>query len=309
MDTEPKIHVILFYKFTEIDNPESFVESHMDFCKSESLLGKILVAKEGINGSLSGSKTQIEKYKSHLTSQEQFSDIVFKEETSTFSPFKKMIVRVKKEIIRMDRELDLKKTGRYISPEELLELYESGEDFIMLDTRNNYESHVGKFKDALTPDIENFRDFPDALKAFEDKKHRKIVTYCTGGIRCEKATAYMIEQGFTDVYQLRDGIINFCQQYPDTIWEGKCFVFDQRLISDVDPEGGTISKCVWCDEPTDRYINCKNPLCDDLIVMCENCGSINRGCCSEECVESYERAIRIRSRERQGYKYKQNGEL
>ena len=306
MNTEPKIQVILFYKFTQIDSPESFVDSHLDFCKSQGLLGKVLVAREGINGSLSGSKAQIERYKSYLSSQEQFSDIAFKEETSTFSPFKKMIVRAKKEIIRMDRELDLTKTGRYISPEELLELYESGEDFIMLDTRNNYESRVGKFKNAVTPDIDNFRDFPEVLKAFEDKKSKKIVTYCTGGIRCEKATAYMVEQGFTDVYQLRDGIINFCQQYPNTIWEGKCFVFDQRLISDVDPEGGTISECVWCGGPTDRYSNCRNPLCDDLILMCEDCGSEKSDCCSEGCVESYERAIRIKSRKRQGYRYKQS---
>jgi UPF0176 protein len=306
VNTEPNIHVILFYKFTQIQSPESFVDSHMDFCVSEGLLGKVLVAKEGINGSLSGSKEQIERYKSYLTGQEQFSDIMFKEETSTFSPFKKMIVRVKKEIIRMDKELDLTKTGRYISPLELLELYESGEDFIMLDTRNNYESRVGKFKDAITPDIENFRDFPEALKSLDDKRDRKIVTYCTGGIRCEKATAYMIAEGFTDVYQLRDGIINFCQQYPDTIWEGKCFVFDQRLISDVDPDGGTISECVWCSKPTDRYTNCRNPVCDDLILMCENCGYEKSGCCSEGCLEKYERAISTKSRERQGYKFKQN---
>lgn len=300
------IYVILFYKFTEITNPEDFAAAHREFCNSEGLLGKVLVAKEGINGSLSGSKEQIERYKSYLTSYEQFSDITFKEEISTFSPFKKMVVRVKKEIIRMDRVLDLKKTGQYISPEELLELYESGEDFIILDTRNNYESHVGKFKDAVTPDMDNFRDFPEALNSLEDKKDRKIVTYCTGGIRCEKATAYMVEQGFTDVYQLKDGIINFCQQYPDTIWEGKCFVFDQRLISDVDPEGGIISECVWCNELTDRYTNCRNPVCDDLVVMCEECGSKNSGCCSKVCVSEYERAIRIKSRERQGYKFKQN---
>lgn len=304
MNTEPKIHVILFYKFTDIQKPDEFAAEHLEFCKSQGFLGKVLVAKEGINGSLSGSKEQMERYKSYLTAQDQFSDIVFKEETCTFSPFKKMIVRVKKEIIRMDQELDLKKTGRYISPEELLELYESGEDFIILDTRNNYESKVGKFKNALTPDIENFRDFPEALKSLENIKDRKIVTYCTGGIRCEKATSYMVEQGFTDVYQLKDGIINFCQKYPDTIWEGKCFVFDQRLVSDVDPEGGTISQCIWCGGPTDRYTNCKNPVCDDLVVMCENCGSERSGCCKEECVDSYEHAIRVKSRERQGYKFK-----
>lgn len=306
MKTEPKIHVILYYKFTEIQRPVEFAAAHLEYCKSENLLGKVLVASEGINGSLSGTKEQMERYRSYLSSQEQFSDVTFKEETCTFSPFKKMIVRVKKEIVRIDKELDLKKTGRYISPEELLELYESGEDFIILDTRNNYESRVGKFKNALTPDIENFRDFPEVLKSLDDIKDRKIVTYCTGGIRCEKATSYMIEQGFSNVYQLKDGIINFCQKYPDTVWEGKCFVFDQRLISDVDPMGGTISECVWCGGLTDRYANCKNPVCDDLIVMCESCASEKSGCCKEKCVENYRHAIRAKSKERQGYKFKQS---
>ena len=300
------IHVILYYKFTEIDNPEEFAATHLEYCNSERLLGKVLLAKEGINGSVSGSKEQIEKYKSNLRSYEQFSDITFKEETCTFSPFKKMIVRVKKEIIRMDKELDLKKTGKYISPQELIELYESGDSFIMLDTRNNYESRVGKFKDAVTPDIDNFRDFPQALKEFEDEKDRKIVTYCTGGIRCEKATAYMVEQGFTEVYQLKDGIINFCQEYPDTLWEGKCFVFDQRLISDIDPESGTISECVWCHRPTDRYTNCRNPVCDDLVVICEDCGKKRNNCCSGECLEELESSNKIKARARQGYKFKQN---
>ena len=302
-----KIHVILFYKFTEIESPEEFAATHQEYCRSERLLGKVLVAKEGINGSVSGSKDQIERYKSELTSYEQFSDITFKEETSSFSPFKKMIVRVKKEIIRMDKELNLNETGKYITPQELLKLYESGESFIMLDTRNNYESRGRQVQKMLfTPDIENFRDFPEALKEFHDKKDKKIVTYCTGGIRCEKATAYMVEQGFTDVYQLKDGIINFCQEYPDTLWEGKCFVFDQRLISDIDPESGTISECVWCKTPADRYTNCRNPVCDDLVVVCEACGKEKNNCCSKECLEELENSNKIKARERQGYKFKQD---
>lgn len=300
-----KIHVILFYKFTEIENPEEFAKAHLEYCKSKRLLGKVLVAKEGINGSLSGKKEQMDNYKSYLTSHPQFSDVRFKDETTTFNPFKKMIVRVKNEIIRMDKEIDISQTGTYISPQELLELYESGEEFIMLDTRNNYESKVGKFKDAITPDIDNFRDFPETLKEFEDKKDMKIVTYCTGGIRCEKATAYMVEQGFKDVYQLKDGIINFCQEYPDTVWEGKCFVFDQRLVSDVDPAAGTISKCVWCEEPTDRFSNCRLAECDELVVICERCAQKYIGCCSKECLDKFEHLGRIKSRKNQGYKFKQ----
>ncbi len=301
-----KIHIILFYKFTDIKNPEDFIEKQLNFCTKERLLGKILVAKEGINGSLSGSKEQVYKYKEYLTGQDQFKDIIFKEEIGTFSPFKKIIVRQKKEIIRMDQDLDLEKRGNYITPQELMELYDSDEEFIVLDTRNNYESEVGKFKNAITPDIDTFREFPEALKSLEDKKDKKIITYCTGGIRCEKATSYMIKEGFKNVYQLQDGIINFCQQFPNTLWEGKCFVFDQRLLSHVDPDAEPITHCVHCNQSCDRYYNCKNPTCDDFIVICEKCSQDYNGCCSEKCVDEYKAYTTRKSRERQGYKSKEN---
>ena len=304
-----QIHIILFYKFVEIENPEGFVIEQLNFCNNQGLLGKILVAKEGINGSLSGSIQQIEDYKNFLTKDDRFSDINFKEEVGTFNPFKKMIVRQKNEIIRMDHELDLNKKGKYITPQELMNLYDSDEEFIVLDTRNNYESEVGKFKNAITPDIDTFREFPKVLKSLEDKKEKKIITYCTGGIRCEKATSYMIKKGFKNVYQLQDGIINFCQQYPNTLWEGKCFVFDQRLLSHVDPETNPITKCIHCNEKCDRYQNCKNPTCDDFIVLCENCGEAFNGCCSEKCMDEYKSYILQKSRSRQGYKSKEKSQV
>ncbi|MGB3364745.1 MAG: rhodanese-related sulfurtransferase [Thermodesulfobacteriota bacterium] len=299
-----KIHIILFYKFVDIENLQDFAEEQLSFCLKEKLLGKILLAKEGINGSLSGSKNQIEKYKEFLTNHIQFSDINFKEEVGTFNPFKKMVVRQKKEIIRMDQELNLQKRGKYITPKELMDLYDSDEEFIVLDTRNNYESEVGKFKNAITPDIDTFRDFPEALKLIQDKKDKKIIPYCTGGIRCEKATSYMIKEGFENVYQLQDGIINFCQQYPDTLWEGKCFVFDQRLLSHVDPDAETITNCIHCNESCDRYQNCKNPTCDDFIILCEDCSNKSNGCCCDKCMNEYKSYTLSKSRERQGYKSK-----
>ena len=298
------IHIILFYKFTPIEDPEEFSKQHLKCCNEMGLLGKVLVAREGINGSLSGSKDQIESYKDYLKSLHQFSDVSFKKELSTFHPFKKMVVRVKKEIIRMDHDLDLEKTGKYITPKELIDLYNSEEEFIVLDTRNNYESEVGKFKGAITPDIDSFRDFPKALEALKDKKNKKIITYCTGGIRCEKATAYMVQQGFKDVYQLKDGILNFCKQYPNTLWEGKCFVFDQRLLSHVDPDSKIISNCSVCEDKSDRYVNCKYPDCDDLIVLCERCGEQLDECCCQECSDNYKEYLKQKAFNNQGYKSK-----
>ena len=296
------VHIILCYKFTEIADPEEFAAGQREFCRKVGLLGKILVAAEGINGSFSGTREQIERYKYYLTGIDGFSDITFKEETALFHPFKKLIVCVKKEIIRMEQELDMSRRGKYITPEELLRLYESGEDFIMLDTRNKYESDVGRFRDAVTTDIDSFREFPEALEGLLDKKDRKIVTYCTGGIRCEKATAHMISRGFRDVYQLKDGIINFCQKYPNTLWQGKCFVFDERLISDIEAEGEVISRCVRCGGSSDRYQNCRNPACDELVILCQGCSDDNEGCCSGECSEEYRVFIRMKTRQRQGYK-------
>ncbi|MCA9808697.1 MAG: rhodanese-related sulfurtransferase [Candidatus Dadabacteria bacterium] len=296
------VYVILFYKFANIEDPEAFVATEREFCTQEGLLGKILVAKEGINGSLSGAKDSIDAYKRHLNSIPGFDDVAFKDEISSFHPFKKLIIRKKKEIIRMEQGLDMSKTGKYISPEELLDMYSSGKDFLIIDTRNKYESDVGKFKNAVTLDIDSFREFPEAIGEFEDLKDRTIVTYCTGGIRCEKATAYMVSRGFTDVYQLKDGIINFCQKHPDTVWEGKCFVFDQRLISDVESGGDCIAECVRCGGASDRYQNCANVPCDDLVILCEGCSETFRGTCSDECLEEYETNLLKKSRDRQGRK-------
>ena len=296
------VYVILFYRFANIEDPEAFVADEREFCTKEGLLGKILVAKEGINGSLSGTEDSIDAYKRHLNSIPGFEDVAFKDEISSFHPFKKLIVRKKKEIIRMEQELDMSRTGNYISPEELLDMYSSGKDFLIIDTRNKYESDVGKFKNAVTLDIDSFREFPEAIGEFEDLKDKMIVTYCTGGIRCEKATAYMVSRGFTDVYQLKDGIINFCQKHPDTVWEGKCFVFDQRLISDVESGGDCIAECVRCGGASDRYQNCANVPCDDLVILCEGCSETFRGTCSDECLEEYGNNLLKKSRDRQGRK-------
>ena len=163
------------------------------------------------------------------------------------------------------------------------------------------ETTVGKYKNAITPDIDSFREFPKALELLKDKKDKKIITYCTGGIRCEKATSYMIKEGFTNVFQLKDGIINFCQEYPNTLWEGKCFVFDQRLIAEVDPDSKIFSKCIVCNELCDRYQNCKNQICDELIILCEKCGERLNGCCSDECCREYTSYLERKSSERRNF--------
>ena len=288
-----EIHILLFYKFQQIKDPEYFVRKHKSFCKKLGIMGKVLVAKEGINGSVSGTKEQVEKYKKFVWSIKDFEDVWFKEELAHKHPFTKMVVRLRKEIVALNKSVDIKKKGRYLSPKEFLEIYKNKEEnenskIIILDARNYYEYDLGKFKNAINPNIKTFREFPDFVESFKENKDKKIVIYCTGGIRCEKASAYMNENGFSNVYQLEGGIINFCQQFPNTIWEGRCFVFDKRLMSDLNQKNKPITKCENCRELCDLYRNCKNLSCDKLVIMCIRCQEQLHGCCSEKCLDEFQ---------------------
>jgi len=296
------IYILLFYKFVRILDPEKFVSDHLEYCKSLGVLGKVLVAKEGINGSISGTHDQVEEYKNYLRSSPLFHDIVFKEDVGEAHPFTKMLVRVKKEIIAMKENVNMSKRGQHVSPKEFLEMYNNNEDMIVLDARNYYESKIGKFKNAMTPQIKSFRDFPNIVEGMKDDKDKKIVMYCTGGIRCEKASAYMIERGFENVFQLEGGIINFNQQFPDTVWEGKCFVFDKRLRTSDDSKEDAISNCLICNVKCDLYRNCRNVDCDNLVVMCVSCQEKMIGCCSDNCLAAFQRQCREKSVMKQSIK-------
>jgi UPF0176 protein len=302
-----KLYVLLFYKFIDIENPEQFGKKHLEFCKSIDILGRVLVAKEGINGSVCGTREQIELYKKYLNSDPKFNGVVFKEDEGLSQAFTKMQVKIKKEIVTFGVHINPQKnTGEYIQAEELHKLYEENpEDFIILDTRNDYEFKVGKFKNAIHLNIKNFRDFPQALNKIENLKNKKIVTYCTGGIRCEKASAYMKEKGFKNVYQLKDGILTFGKKFPDTFWEGKCFVFDKRLVAPInspDSEKNTITECETCGTPCDLYKNCRNVNCDRLVISCLKCQKKYIGCCSEECLSELQKQFLEKSLKKQGRK-------
>ncbi len=278
------IHILLFYKYVPIENPRDFREEHILVCKEIGLRGRILVAQEGINGSVSGTQEQTEQYKSFIRSDSRFADIIFKEETGISNPFKKMAVKVKKEIVNFGVAVNLDNTGEHITPKEFLDIYNLNDDVLIVDARNEYESHVGKFKGAITLPIQTFREFPKkALEILGDKKDKKIVMYCTGGIRCEKASAYLKENGFKDVSQLNGGILTFGKEFPDSVWEGKCFVFDKRMTSSVNKEEKPVTHCELCDMPCDLYKNCANTNCDRYCTVCISCEQMFGGCCSQTC--------------------------
>lgn len=281
--------VLLYYKYVTIDDPETFAQEHLDFCKSLGLKGRILVSIEGLNGTLSGPVEATEKYKEHVRSDERFKDIVFKEDKAEEHAFKKMHVRPRKEIVAFDLDEDVNPkelTGKYYSPSEFKEALLS-DDTIILDARNDYEYDLGHFRGAVRPDITRFRDLPDWIRNHKDElSGKKIVTYCTGGIRCEKFSGWLKREGFEDVGQLEGGIATYGKD-PETqgeYWDGKMYVFDERISVDVNHVNKTVVGKEWFDgTPCERYINCSNPECNKQILVSEENEERYLGACSYEC--------------------------
>ncbi len=283
------IIVSSFYKYIDLLDPESFQKEHQEFCNALEIKGKVLVAQEGINGSVSGTKEQIKEYEEKLNSYKEFSDLTFKRTLSSEHPFKKTIVRIREEIVTSKLKVDPKKTGKYITPLALKKLYDTQQDFLLLDARNAYESAIGRFKNAITPNIDIFRDFPKVLSTLQPYKEKKIVLYCTGGVRCEKASAFLLKEGFKDVHQIEGGIINYITQFPDTYFEGRCFVFDDRLSVPTGEKTKDISLCEKCHVPCSLYINCSNISCDRLFLCCDSCKIEFQSTCSKICKNSSKR--------------------
>lgn len=288
--------VLLYYKYVKFSNPEAFRQMHYDFCQKNGIRGRVFIAFEGINGTVSGTDESITLYKEHIRSFPEFSDIVFKEDKTEGHCFKKLIVRFRREIVSSSLEDIMPGEGvKRLKPEQLKSFYDEGKDFIIVDARNDYESMIGYFRQAMIPQIKNFRQWSDVAEQLKSHKERTIVTYCTGGIRCEKAAAYLSSQGFKDVYQLDGGIINYIKQFPDTHFLGSLFVFDERRSIEVNtmPEIKHVARCYFCNEPASYYINCHNQDCDKIIVSCQKCKIENEYCCSEQCRKSKNKRKKI----------------
>ncbi|WP_251517107.1 rhodanese-related sulfurtransferase [Staphylococcus sp. Marseille-Q6910] len=281
--------VLLYYKYTTIDDPDTFAMEHLDFCKSLDLKGRILVSTEGINGTVSGTVEATDQYMEQLKSDARFADITFKIDKAEGHAFKKMHVRPRQEIVAsgLDNDVDpTDETGKYLSPKEFKSALES-EDSIVIDARNDYEYDLGHFRGAVRPDIRRFRDLPEWIKENKDQfMDKKIVTYCTGGIRCEKFSAFLLKEGFEDVSQLEGGIATYGKD-PETqgdLWDGKMYVFDERISVDVNNVEKTVVGKDWFDgTPCERYINCSNPECNKQILSSEENEHRHLGACSYEC--------------------------
>ncbi len=216
------------------------------------LKGTILLSHEGINLFLAGTPENIESYQAFLAAKPAFSGLVYKESLSDTQPFSRMLVRLKKEIISMGHAhvQPEKHTAPHLSPEKLKEWYEQGHEMIVLDTRNDYEIELGTFKGAVDLKIDSFRDFPEAISSLpESAKDKPVVTFCTGGIRCEKAAEYMLQKGYKEVYQLDGGILNYFEKCGGAHYDGECFVFDKRVAVNSKLEETQTKQCYSCRAP------------------------------------------------------------
>ena len=240
------------YKFEPLENLDSLIPEFQNKCDELGIKGSVYLSPNGINFSIAGTEENVDIYIKFMEEDSRFRDIPLKKTFSETQPFRRMKVRLKKEIISLGRDdINPKKlTGDYISPRELFEIYEKKEDVIVLDTRNEYETRVGLFENAIDLQLDTFRDFPSAIETLpEEYKDKQIVMYCTGGIRCEKASAVMMKAGFSDVKQLEGGVLDYFKETGGAYWNGDCFVFDERVALDKELKETEYIYCYICREP------------------------------------------------------------
>lgn len=285
--------ILLYYKYVPLADPEQFKFDHEVLCKKLGLTGRIIIAHEGLNGTVEGTRENTQKYIDTLSQDPRFADINFKRSDGTGKAFPRLSIKVRREIVSLHldgqdfspREV----TGKYLKPEELHEWIHSEKEFYIVDMRNDYEFNVGHFKNSLFPDLTNFRDLPHMLPKIEHLKNKTVLTVCTGGVRCEKASGFLVKSGFNDVYQLHNGIVSYMEKYPNEDFLGALYVFDGRItmaFNSKDHPHVMIGRCAMCAIPSEHYVNCQNLRCHMHFICCETCiGEGNKPYCSQKCRE------------------------
>ncbi len=245
--------VAALYKFVTLDNYEELKQDILKVCLDNKVKGTLLLAAEGINGTIAGTRDGIDGVMSFLARDNRFDGLEYKESFAQTNPFIRMKVRLKKEIVTIGEASvnPQKVSGTYVEPKDWNALLDDPE-VTLIDTRNNYEYEIGTFRHALNPGTENFREFPSYVQQnLDPNKHKKIAMFCTGGIRCEKASSYMMQQGFKEVYHLKGGILKYLETVPSaqTKWDGECFVFDDRVAVKDSLQLGSYDQCYGCRYP------------------------------------------------------------
>ncbi len=267
--------VILFYKYVPLSDPEGFAAEQRALCVSLGLKGRVLIAAEGINGTLAGPRESIDEYVSALRRDARLADVAIKTSAGDAETFPKLVVKVRREIVTLGLPELAPTRERQLPPAEWKRMLEEDPEVVLLDVRNRFESDAGRFAGAVVCEIENFRELPGYVERLEALKTKKVLMYCTGGIRCEKAAGLLRSRGFENVYQLHGGIVTYQEQFGNEHWEGECFVFDQRMTVRVDEGLVQIGRCAHTGQTTSRFVNCLHDPCHKLFLLSEEAERAN----------------------------------
>jgi UPF0176 protein len=274
--------IILYYKFTPISDPEAVRLWQKALCERLDLKGRILISRHGINGTVGGHIDKVKAYVKETKQYAGFKNTVFKWSDGTGNDFPRLSIKVRDEIVSFGAGDELQVDehgvvggGKHLKPKQVNQLVEQyGDDVVFFDGRNTYEAAVGRFKNAVVPDTRTSKDFVKELESgkYDKLKDKKVVTYCTGGIRCEILTPLMKSRGFKEVYQIDGGIVKYGEQYKDDgLWEGSLYVFDDRMGVQFSDKSKDIGECTHCAGKTSNFENCANVACNDLVLICEDC--------------------------------------
>jgi UPF0176 protein len=282
--------ILLYYKFTPIKDPEAVRLWQRALCEQLNLKGRILISEHGLNGTVGGDMDDLKAYVKQTKAFTPFKGITFKWSDGTRDSFPRLSIRVRPEIVTFGVPEEIKVDekgivggGKHLKPEQVHELVKERGDVVFFDGRNTYEAAVGKFKNAVVPQTRTTRDFIAELESdkYNDIKDKPVVTYCTGGVRCEVLSALMKNRGFKEVYQIDGGIVKYGEKYKDDgLWEGSLYIFDQRMGTKFSDKAVDIGVCVHCGVKTSNYENCALMSCNDLVLICENC-AVNKHYCAQ----------------------------
>jgi UPF0176 protein len=268
--------VILFYKYVAIADAETFAAEQRELCASLGLKGRVLIAFEGINGTLAGPAEAVDRYVAALKMDSRFHDIPIKRSAGDCETFPKLVVKVRSEIVTLNAGAIAPDNDNQLSPAEWKRMMEENPDAVPLDIRNRFESDAGRFANAVVCDIEHFRELPQYADRLQSLKEKTVLMYCTGGIRCEKASALFRSKGFKKVFQLHGGIAAYQEQFGNEHWQGECFVFDQRMTVRVEDGLVQIGRCAHTGRATSRFVNCLHDPCHTLFVLSAEAEAENR---------------------------------
>jgi len=274
--------IILYYGFAPVPDPEAMKLWQRTLCESLGLKGRILISKHGINGTLGGDMAALKKYARATKEYPGFNRIDFKWSDGTGNDFPRLRVRSRKELVAFGAPEELQVGprgviggGKHLKPEEVNQLVQDrGDDVVFFDGRNAFEAKIGKFKNAVVPDVETTHDFVKEIESgkFDHLKDKPVVTYCTGGIRCEILSVAMKNRGFQEVYQIKGGIVRYGNKFGDDgLWEGSLYTFDDRLTIDFSDHTKLIGECAECNGATKQFRNCQKPECHQLVLLCDSC--------------------------------------